>query len=88
MSSVEPPPTLTKTYSGIPERLLDKATSLKREVAALTTSGVVPRTEDVELPIIPTGYSRSRFNSAIEAVERLIGRENVELNTKPLVDGW
>jgi hypothetical protein len=88
MSSIEPPPTLTKIYSGIPERLLDKATSLKHEVTALTTGSVVPRTENVELPIIPAGYSRSRFNSAIEAIELLIGRQNVELNIQPLVDGW
>ncbi|KAK9774023.1 putative Vanillyl-alcohol oxidase [Seiridium cardinale] len=88
MSSFQPPPTLTESYSGIPERLLDKATGLKRDVEALSTTSVVPRREDVQLPIIPAGYPRARFNRAIEEIRSLIGNANVELNVNPLIDGW
>ncbi|KAH7147151.1 vanillyl-alcohol oxidase [Dactylonectria estremocensis] len=88
MSSFQPPPKLSDKYSGIPERLLEKATAMKREVVKLSTSEIVPRPSNVELPVIPSGYSRPRFNRAIESLRTLIGPENVELNNKPLDDGW
>lgn len=88
MSSFQPPPKLSDKYSGIPERLLDKATVLKRQVVELSTSEIVPRSSNIELPVIPSGYSRPRFNKAIESLRSLIGPGNVELNDKPLDDGW
>jgi hypothetical protein len=88
MSSVPGPPTLGQKYSGIPERLLDKATELKRQTYSLSTTDIVPRTTTGELPIIPKGYSRTRFNQAIQAVRSQIGEENVVLNTDSLNDGW
>lgn len=88
MSSFQPPPKLSDKYSGIPERLLDKATALKRQVVELSTSEIVPRSSNIELPVIPSGYPRTRFNRAIESLRSLIGPENVELNDKPLDDGW
>ncbi|KAJ9493574.1 hypothetical protein H2202_010948 [Exophiala xenobiotica] len=86
MSFVPGPPTLGQKYSGIPERLLDKATELKRQTYSLSTTDIVPRTTTGELPIIPKGYSRTRFNQAIQAVRSQIGEENVVLNTDSLND--
>lgn len=88
MSPVPGPPTLTEKYSGIPERLLDKATALKRQSYALATTDVVPRSNGIELPVIPKGYSRPRFNQAVESIRSHIGADNVKLNTEALIDGW
>ena len=87
-SSLQPPPKLSDKYSGITERLLDKATVLKRQVVELSTSEIVPRSSNIELRVIPSGYSRPRFNRPIESLRSLIGPENVELNDKPLDNGW
>jgi len=81
-------PTLAESYSGIPERLLEKATALKEESFALQTLEISPRKTGVELPIIPKGYSRSKFNQAIKSLCTSIGRDNVKLNTDSLDDGW
>lgn len=88
MSAVQRPPTLGEKYSGIPERLLEKATEVKRQTYALLTTDVVERKEDTQLPVIPKGYSRSRFNQAVQTLRSQIGGENVVLNTEPLNDGW
>ena len=88
MSSFTPPPTLAERHSGIPERLLAKATAVKRQTEALQTTSIVPRPSDVELPVIPKGYPRARFNKAIAEIRSLIGADNVKLNIDPLVDGW
>lgn len=87
-NSVPPPPTWPETYSGIPGRLLGKATAVKINTAALQTVGIVPRKRDLELPVIPKGYSRSRFLEAIKSISSNIGEQNVALNVKPLDDGW
>jgi len=55
MSPVTGLTTLTEKYSGIPERLLDKATALKRKPYALATIDVVPRSIRIDLPVIPKG---------------------------------
>ncbi|OQV05102.1 FAD binding domain-containing protein [Cladophialophora immunda] len=89
MSSVPKPPTLDQKYSGIPERLLEKATKVKQQTyAALTTDVAQQRAASIELPVIPKGYPRIRFNKAIESIQSQIGAVNVELNTGALVDGW
>lgn len=89
MSSVPRPPTLNQKYSGIPERLLEKATKVKQQTyAALTTDVAQQRAAGIELPVIPKGYPRTRFNKAIESIQSQIGAANVELNTGALVDGW
>jgi hypothetical protein len=81
-------PVLEDKYSGIPSRLLGKATKAKERVYNNQTIGTVQRESSKELPVLPKGYPRQRFNDAIDAISRAIGRENVVLNTAPLVDGW
>lgn len=81
-------PTLEEKYSGIPTRLLDKATKLKEENWALKTFEKSPRKASVELPVIPKGYVRSKFNQAIQVLSAAVGWENVKLNTGELDDGW
>lgn len=41
-----------------------------------------------DLPVLPPGVSRSKFNTAIDELKKSIGAENVEMNDQPLVDGW
>jgi hypothetical protein len=38
--------------------------------------------------VIPQGIQRSRFLVAIEELTEQLGDENVEVNDKPLHDGW
>ncbi|KAJ9149489.1 putative Alpha methylacyl-CoA racemase [Pleurostoma richardsiae] len=72
MSSFRPPPTLAEKHSGIPERLLAKATAVKRQTEELLTTDIVPRSSDIELPVIPKGYPRARFNTAIDEIGSMI----------------
>lgn len=73
-------------YSGIPARLLPKAQKEKLRLASNLTKAVAPpRKRDVA---IPAGVSKRAFLTALDALSRKIGRENVEINDKPLDDGW
>lgn len=86
MSTISPPPTLAEKYSGIPEHLLDKATKVKEQTYSLATIGATPRR--AELPIIPRGHSRPRFQEALAALEQELGKDNVKVNNDSLIDGW
>jgi hypothetical protein len=79
-------PTLSATHSGIPERLLPKATYAKSLIYnGKTTSDVVPLTRG--LPI-PQGISKNAFLAAIDELKATIGFENVQLNDKEVKNGW
>ncbi|KAK0742065.1 hypothetical protein B0T21DRAFT_399912 [Apiosordaria backusii] len=78
-------PTLPESHSGIPPYLLEKATRAKNAVFAGRTKQV---NERLRLPVIPQGISRDDFLKALEELKGELGGENVEVNDKPLKDGW
>lgn len=45
----------------------------------------VPRKRGIRLP---PDTSRDKFDKAIEELRDKLGSSNIELNDKPLVDGW
>lgn len=81
-----PIPTLPETHSGIPPYLLPKATRAKEAVFSGRTKPAKPRSREV--PVVPQGVSRDQFLEALEELKRELGEENVEVNDKPLKDGW
>jgi hypothetical protein len=78
-------PLLSQKHSGIPENLLDKAEKGKALIYETRTKspGIGQR-----LPVIPQGIEQARLFQAIEELGQTLGVENVEVNDKPLVDGW
>ncbi|KAL7273524.1 hypothetical protein RUND412_003619 [Rhizina undulata] len=88
MAPVLPTPILTEDHSkGVPERYLTKAnTSKARLLSNQTLPESVPRKQ--ETPVLPPDISRQTFNNAIAELKGTLGAANVELNDKPLVDGW
>ena len=80
------PPTYPATYSGIPERLLDKAV---RDKARLwehqSKEFLTPRRRGLA---IPAGIGRTEFLKAIDDLSQKLGKEHVALNDQPLEDGW
>lgn len=83
--TVADPPTLRDKYSGIPERLLEKARNAKRLVYQNQTKKASDR---IRLPVVPLGLSQPTFNSAIGELRAQIGDANVVINDQPLDDGW
>lgn len=78
-------PTLQETHSGIPTYLLEKARLAKEEVFNTRTK---QRNERQRLPVVPLGIERDVFLQALTELKGELGEENVEINDKPLVDGW
>ena len=77
--------------AGAPPRLKELEAIIKKKIEDNSTVKLddVPRREAAEdLPVLPPGVSRSKFNAAIEELKKAIGAENVDLNDKPLSDGW
>ncbi len=88
MSSKEsrsPVPLLSEKHSGIPEKLLDKVQNAKALIYETRTKESSTRQR---LPVIPQGIEKTRFIHALDELGQSIGNENVEVNDKPLVDGW
>lgn len=86
-SSFPPPPSLSDKYSGIPDRLAEiGAESKNRLLSKRTVPESVPRQHDV--PRLPPDITRPEFDQAIGEIRQILGEENVEINDKPLVDGW
>ncbi|OAG08605.1 FAD-linked oxidase-like protein [Paraphaeosphaeria sporulosa] len=79
-------PTLRDAHSGIPERLLHKATHAKLLIYdGKTVSDTIPLQRG--LPI-PQGISKKAFLSAIDEIRDLLGAEHVQLNDKEIKNGW
>ena len=77
--------------AGAPPRLKTLEQIIKKKIddnATVNLDGNPRREASHDLPVLPPGVSRSKFNSAIDELKKAIGAENVELNDKPLVDGW
>src|SRR5690606_6523482 len=81
-----PPPPLSQTYSGIPERLSKEAQDSKDRIYSnKTLPASVPRRFPVRLP---PNTTLPAFDAAIVALKQELGEKNVILNDQPLVDGW
>ncbi len=78
-------PTLPGTHSGIPTYLLDKARKTKEGIFEGRTK---PVKERQRLPVVPQGIERDDFIAALEDLKQQLGTDNVEVNDKPLKDGW
>ncbi|KAE8451923.1 hypothetical protein EG329_002764 [Mollisiaceae sp. DMI_Dod_QoI] len=86
MSTSSKVPTLTTKHSGIPARLKNEADAAKERLYSLKTlPDSVPRKNNVRLP---PNTSKETFETAIAALTKLLGNDGVELNDRPLVDGW
>jgi hypothetical protein len=87
MSSKNRPsvPTLEEKHNGVPARLLHKAYRAKGLIQDIATKE--PRTRK-RLPVLPQGIEKTRFFLAIDEISRDLGNDNVEINDKPLDDGW
>lgn len=82
-----PPPTLSSKHSGLPERLLGAGTASKtRLLGKRTLPESSPRHGDV--PRLPPDTTRAEFDQAINDLKHTLGVEHVEVNDKPLIDGW
>lgn len=82
---LQDPPTLGDRYSGIPERLLDKARAAKELVYQNQTKQTSSR---IRLPVVPKGISLAVFSTAISELQGRLGAANVVLNDQALDDGW
>lgn len=90
MAFQDTPSRATKQYApGIPTRVADYADTVKRKFEDnATTSFIRERTESAEeLPILPPGITRQKFNAAIEELRGLVDG-HVELHDTALDDGW
>jgi hypothetical protein len=94
MASKSPPNTLSPTpllsdniHSGIPKNLeADAKVAKERLYSNKTVPDTVPRERDV--PRLPPNTTRDKFDAAIAELRQRLGDEHVQLNDKPLVDGW
>jgi hypothetical protein len=91
MSEELPPTPLLSTerghHSGIPKRMeFDAKLAKARLFSNKTLPDSVARQKDV--PRLPPNISRESFNRAMAELREMLGDANVELNDKPLVDGW
>ncbi|KAK3934632.1 hypothetical protein QBC46DRAFT_426536 [Diplogelasinospora grovesii] len=78
-------PVLPAKHSGIPQYLFEKATAAKKTIFKGRTK---PAKQRQRVPVVPQGIERDAFIAALEELGGQLGKENVEVNDKPLVDGW
>jgi hypothetical protein len=85
MSSTSEIPLLSEKHSGIPQNLLEKAQKAKTLIYETRTKDTSTRQR---LSVIPQGVGKETFVRALDELAQQLGSENVEVNDKPLVDGW
>ncbi|KAK4224442.1 hypothetical protein QBC38DRAFT_16660 [Podospora fimiseda] len=78
-------PTLPEVHSGIPKYLFEKATRAKNAVFDGRSKHLKERQR---LPVVPLGIEREDFYNALEELKEKLDAEHVEVNDKPLRDGW
>lgn len=78
-------PLLSEKHSGIPQNLLEKAQRAKSLIFQTRTKETGSRQR---LPAIPQGVERGDFLKALEELAKQLGEGHVEVNDKPLVEGW
>ena len=80
-------PSMSTIYSGVPERLKQEAVAAKERLFSQKTSeGINSRART--RTALPPGVDQTAFDKAISQLRHELGSDNVELNDKPLVDGW
>ena len=85
-SGLRPAPLLSRIHHGVPDRLIAESAAAKQRLyASKTLPASVARRK--EFPI-PPEVTREAFEAAIVELRQAVGTENVELNDKPLLDGW
>ncbi len=84
-SSESDVPTLPGTHSGIPPYLLEKAQKAKEDIFKMQTKA---QNERRRLPVVPQGIERDEFVKALAELKEQLGADHVEINDKPLKDGW
>ncbi|CZR56299.1 uncharacterized protein PAC_06187 [Phialocephala subalpina] len=85
MSSTSEIPLLSERHFGIPQNLLEKAQKAKSLIYETRTKET--NTKD-RLPVVPQGIEKEVSVKALDELGEHLGKENVEVNDKPLVDGW
>ncbi len=78
-------PLLPGTHSGIPEYLLEEAQRVKNVIFETRNK---PQSVRQRLPVVPQGIEPDRFLEALDELRDQLGTEHVEVNDKPLRDGW
>ena len=73
-------------HNGVPERLIKEAASAKERLYSNKTVG--ESTARRRASPLPPNLSREAYDTAISELRKSLGNGNVELNDKPLVDGW
>ena len=78
-------PSLPTTYSGVPERLAKEARAAKdRLLSRKTVPDTTPRTRHS----LPPDVDQNTFDATIVELQQGLGPANVQMNDKPLEDGW
>jgi len=78
-------PGLDNVYSGVPSRLADVAVTTK---ARLDSQRTVLESTLRKTISLPPGINKKTFDDAISELKASLGSDHVEVNEKPLVDGW
>jgi hypothetical protein len=79
-------PKLDAIHSGVPSRLSNEAAAAKEKTYSLRTlPSSVPRRSQLRLP---PGVTREVFDKAVDELRKVLGDNGIQLNDKPLVDGW
>ena len=76
----------SKIHHGVPGRLVREAASAKERLYSNKTVGE-SKSRRRASPL-PPNLSREAYDEAIAELRQSLGEANVELNDKPLVDGW
>ncbi|OIW27080.1 glycolate oxidase [Coniochaeta ligniaria NRRL 30616] len=85
-SQVQRTPILEEVYSGAPSRLNEEAeATFSRMVSNRTLSKSDTRKTGL---VLPPDTSKEDFERAISDLQSKIGAEHVQINDKPLDDGW
>ncbi|KAI2466502.1 vanillyl alcohol oxidase [Annulohypoxylon bovei var. microspora] len=79
-------PSLDEKHSGTPVRLRQEAQDAH---ARLSSNRTLPSSQPRKTPVrLPPEVSLEKFETAVKELREDIGDVNVEVNDKPLVDGW
>jgi hypothetical protein len=79
-------PLLSQKHSGIPERLSKEAKEARERLwSNKTLPDTRPRQRAV---VLPPNVTKDKFDAAVKDLRQQLGSASVELNDKPLQDGW
>ena len=78
-------PSLSTIYSGVPERLAKEAIAAKQRLFSQRTTKDNTGRKRLALP---PGIDQVSYDTAITHLRDALGKGNVQLNDKALVDGW